>query len=62
MTQRCFQITPVANQVTIWAATSTGLEKKNGGSRILPNTGYVVSGVPKRERDHGDQHLQHEKR
>src|ERR1039457_6728351 len=39
VTQRCFQITPVANQSTIWLATSTGLEKKKGGSRILPSTG-----------------------
>jgi hypothetical protein len=39
VTQRCFQITPVANQTTIWLATSTGFEKKNGGSKILPNTG-----------------------
>src|SRR5450755_3383115 len=35
VTQRCFQITPVTNHLTICCATSTGLEKKNGGSRIL---------------------------
>src|SRR5262249_10774180 len=34
VTQRCFQITPLANHATIWAATSTGLEKKNGGSSM----------------------------
>src|ERR1022692_5193152 len=28
VTHRCFQITPVANQTTIWSATATGLEKK----------------------------------
>src|SRR3954470_9430697 len=36
---RCFQITPVENHLTIWLKTSTGLEKKNGGSSIFPNTG-----------------------
>ena len=40
---RCFQITPVANQSTIWLPTSTGLEKKNGGSRMRPNTGTVAN-------------------
>src|SRR5262249_13978577 len=39
VTQRCFQITPVANQTYICFATSTGFEKKNGGNRIFPNTG-----------------------
>src|SRR4029077_12119405 len=39
---RCFQITPLANQATIWLPTSTGLEKKNVGSRMRPNTGTVV--------------------
>src|SRR5476651_292340 len=39
VTQRCFQITPETNQATTWFATSSGLEKKNGGSNILPNTG-----------------------
>jgi hypothetical protein len=39
VTHRCFQITPETNQSTIWLATSTGLEKKNGGSKIFPNTG-----------------------
>ena len=32
--QRCFQITPVTNQSTICLPTSTGLEKKNGGSTM----------------------------
>ena len=40
--QRCFQIMPVTNHLTIWLATSIGLEKKNGGSRMRPNTGTVV--------------------
>src|SRR5262245_1756511 len=39
VTQRCFQITPLANQETICFATSTGLEKKNGGSSNLPKMG-----------------------
>src|SRR5262249_25181334 len=34
--KRCFQITPLENHFTIWLKTSTGLEKKNGGSRTLP--------------------------
>src|SRR6516164_6301735 len=37
VTRRCFQITPEANQATIWLKTSTGLEKKNGGSHTLPS-------------------------
>src|SRR5215213_6864060 len=40
---RCFQITPLENQSTIWLPTSTGLEKKNGGSSSRPNTGTVAS-------------------
>src|SRR3954447_7082000 len=40
---RCFQITPLANQATIWLPTSTGVEKKNGGSSMRPNTGTVAS-------------------
>src|SRR5580693_1366788 len=40
---RCFQITPLANQSKIWLPTSTGLEKKNGGSQMRPNTGTVAS-------------------
>src|ERR1700676_2334551 len=40
---RCFQITPLANQSKIWLPTSTGLEKKNGGSHVRPNTGTVAS-------------------
>src|SRR6476661_9528465 len=41
--KRCFQITPVANHFTTWLPTSIGLEKKNGGSRMRPNSGTVVS-------------------
>src|SRR5215475_13944565 len=40
--KRCFQITPLENHVRIWLKTSTGLEKKNGGSSTLPNTGTVA--------------------
>src|SRR5580704_5463363 len=40
---RCFQMMPLANQATIWLPTSTGLEKKNGGSSTLPNTGTLAS-------------------
>src|ERR1700692_3577171 len=40
---RCFQITPLANQSKIWLPTSTGLEKKNGGSHMRPNSGTVAS-------------------
>jgi hypothetical protein len=39
---RCFQITPEENHETIWLNTSTGLEKKNGGSHIFPNTGTLA--------------------
>src|SRR3974390_2196637 len=39
VTQRCFQITPLANHAATCFATSTGVEKKNGGSTIFPNTG-----------------------
>src|ERR1700759_5864107 len=39
--RRCFQITPVENQSITWLKTSIGVEKKNGGSSILPNTGTV---------------------
>src|SRR5215813_11750300 len=39
VTQRCFQITPLANQAKICFATSTGLEKKNGGRSNLPKMG-----------------------
>src|SRR5581483_3661171 len=41
VTARCFQITPDENQSTTWLNTSIGVEKKNGGSSILPNTGTV---------------------
>src|SRR4051794_16614614 len=50
---RCFQMVPVTNQRTMRAATSSGVEKKNGGRRVTqsfsapkyerPHTGYVVS-------------------
>src|SRR6185312_5677276 len=39
---RCFQITPEENQAITWPNTSTGLEKKNGGKRTLPNTGTLA--------------------
>ena len=39
--ERCFQITPVENHFKTWLPTSIGLEKKNGGNRIRPNTGTV---------------------
>ena len=41
--QRCFQIVPSANHLTTRAATSTGLEKKNGGNSVTPPIGTVVS-------------------
>src|SRR5437763_15278197 len=41
--KRCFQITPLENQSRIWLPTSTGLEKKNGGSSIRPNIGTVAN-------------------
>src|SRR4051812_34147692 len=41
--QRCFQIVPSANHLTTRAATSTGLEKKNGGKSVTPPIGIVVS-------------------
>src|SRR3954467_9135466 len=41
--QRCFQITPLANQATVWVPTASGLEKKNGGSSMRPKIGTVVS-------------------
>src|SRR4051794_20487044 len=39
---RCFQITPVENHLTICSPTSIGLEKKNGGSSMRPNTGTLA--------------------
>ena len=39
---RCLQITPVENHLMTWLKTSTGLEKKNGGSQTLPNTGTLA--------------------
>src|SRR5579859_1804245 len=39
---RCFQITPVTNQSTIWLPTATGVEKKNGGSTMWPKIGTVA--------------------
>ena len=47
MIARCFQITPLANQSTIWLPTSTGLEKKNGGSQVRPKIGTVDSNCHK---------------
>src|SRR3954453_20542834 len=41
--RRCFQITPLENQSRIWLPTSTGLEKKNGGSSRRPNIGTVAN-------------------
>ena len=41
--QRCFQIVPSTNHFTMRAATSSGVEKKNGGSSFTPKIGTVVS-------------------
>src|SRR5256714_12161342 len=51
--QRCFQIVPSTNQRTMREATSSGVEKKNGGRMVgqsfsapknhRPHTGYLVS-------------------
>src|SRR5215475_1197482 len=41
--QRCFQIMPSANSFTTRAATSYGVEKKNGGSTSVPKIGTVVN-------------------
>src|SRR5262245_15705173 len=41
--QRCLQIVPSANHLTTRAATSRGVEKKNGGSSLTPPIGTVVS-------------------
>ncbi len=50
---RCFQIVPSTNHFTMREATSSGVEKKNGGKRVTqffsapkydrPHTGYWVS-------------------
>src|SRR5258708_29549038 len=40
---RCFQIPPLRNQSKIWLPTSTGLEKKNGGSSMRPKIGTVAN-------------------
>jgi len=45
--RQMFQITPLLNQSTIWLPTSTGLEKKNGGSRMRPKIGTVASNCHK---------------
>src|SRR5262249_57173980 len=37
--QRCFQIVPSANHLTMRDATSEGVEKKNGGSSVTPPIG-----------------------
>src|SRR5580704_14818905 len=42
VTQRCFQMVPSANHLTMRWATSAGVEKKNGGNRGPP-TGTDVS-------------------
>src|SRR4029453_15290271 len=41
--QRCFQIVPSTNHLTMRAATSVGVEKKNGGNSFTPPIGPVVS-------------------
>src|SRR5260370_17572408 len=38
---RCFQIVPSTNHLYTRSATSPGVEKKNGGSRITPPSGTV---------------------
>src|SRR6187455_2749318 len=43
VTQRCFQIVPSTNHLTTRCATSTGLEKKNGGNSVTPPIGNVVN-------------------
>src|SRR2546425_13290838 len=40
---RCFQIVPSTNHLTMRAATSDGVEKKNGGNSLMPPIGTVVS-------------------
>src|SRR6516165_1474119 len=39
---RCFQIVPSTNHLTMRAATSVGVEKKNGGRSFTPPIGTVV--------------------
>jgi len=39
---RCFQIVPSTNHLTMRAATSDGVEKKNGGRSFTPPMGTVV--------------------
>src|SRR5690348_16061256 len=39
---RCFQIVPSTNHLTMRAATSYGVEKKNGGRSCTPAIGTVV--------------------
>src|SRR3954466_8669041 len=41
--QRCFQIVPSTNHLTMRCTTSIGVEKKNGGSSGDSPTGIVVS-------------------
>ena len=43
MIQRCFQIVPSTNHLTMRPATSDGVEKKNGGNSLTPPIGTVVS-------------------
>src|SRR5262249_38277004 len=44
--QRCFQIVPSTNHLTMRAATSAGVEKKNGGRSFTPPMGTVVKSCP----------------
>src|SRR5947208_3033218 len=40
---RCFQMVPSTNQRTMREATSSGVEKKNGGNSFTPPIGTVVN-------------------
>src|SRR3954462_14537305 len=40
---RCFQMVPSTNQRAMREATSSGVEKKNGGNSFTPPIGTVVS-------------------
>ena len=42
VTHRWRQIVPCTNHLTMRSATSTGVEKKNGGSTITPKIGTLV--------------------
>ncbi len=43
-------------------ATSTGVEKKNGGNSVMPPIGTGGERVPACDRDHGDEKLKQEER